>query len=215
MRRVVSIAPTATPTSPPAPRLTSVDVPGLPAGTPAVIRVALEGTQSVEPTATAEPTAAPSRFSEVLPDVEPEPATVPGGTNLPLPSNVTVNWTGCASDGECHWFNFYWAPTHEVVMQAGEGPHKVWHERCHAHQHWSISGGDPLAPSDYDLESWYSTTEGVGFAQAVSGLNWPWTDSAQNTLEDFAWTCAYWYYDPAYLLSVSADRYAWAVDNLP
>jgi len=100
-------------------------------------------------------------------------------------------------------------------MQANEGPHKVWHERCHAHQHWSINGGSPLAPSDYDLDSWYGTAEGVGYAQAVAGLSWPWTNSAQNTLEDFAWTCAYWYYDSSYLLSVSPDRYAWASENLP
>jgi len=175
----------------------------------------VEDTPAAEPTAAAEPTVAPTRLSEVLPEVQSQPVTVRGGTSLPQPANVTVNWTGCASDGECHWYNFYWAPTYELVMQPGEGPNKVWHERCHAHQHWSINGGEPLAPSDYDLESWYSTTEGVGYAQAVSGLSWPWTDSAQNTLEDFAWTCAYWYYDPAYLLSVSPDRYAWADDNLP
>ena len=100
-------------------------------------------------------------------------------------------------------------------MQPGEPLYKAAHEYCHAHQHWSINGGDPLAPSDYDLESWYGTAEGVSYAQAVAGLGWPWTDSAQNTLEDFAWTCAYYYYDSAYLLSVSSDRYAWALDNLP
>lgn len=229
MRRVVSIAATATLTSPAAPEPTSVATPtapaaleptsvavsGRPVATPVAIRVAPEDTPPAEPTAIVELTAAPTRISEVLPDAQPEPTAVRGGTSLPQPSNVNVNWTGCASDGECHWFNFYWAPTHELVMQPGEPPHKVWHERCHAHQHWSINGGDPLAPSDYDLESWYSTTEGVGYAQAVAGLNWPWTDSAQNTLEDFAWTCGYWYGDPAYLLSVSPGRYAWALDNLP
>lgn len=144
-----------------------------------------------------------------------QPAPVPGGSYLPLPDGVTVVWGGCASDGECHEFNFYWAPTHEVVMQYGEGANKVQHEYCHAHQHWSINGGAPLSPSDYDLGSWYATSEGLGFAATVSGLPWPWSHSAVNNLEDFAWTCAYWYLDPAYLLQTSPERYAWAAANLP
>ena len=100
-------------------------------------------------------------------------------------------------------------------MQDGEGQAKVQHELCHAHQHWSINGGAPLAPSDYDLESWYATSEGAGFQAAVAGLSWPWTHSAVNVLEDFAWTCADWYLDPAHLLSISPERYAWADANLP
>ena len=100
-------------------------------------------------------------------------------------------------------------------MQPGEGPHKVQHEFCHAHQHWSISRGAPLVPSDYDLESWYSTSEGESFRAAVASLGWPWSDSAVNGLEDFAWTCTYWYVDPAYLLEVSPERFRWAQANLP
>jgi hypothetical protein len=100
-------------------------------------------------------------------------------------------------------------------MQAGEAPHKVQHELCHAHQHWAINGGGPLDPSDYDLESWYGTSEGQSYAAAVAGLPWPWSHSAINVLEDFAWTCAYWYLDPAYLLNVSPPRYDWALANLP
>ena len=141
-------------------------------------------------------------------------APVRGGTQLALPANTTVIRGGCSSDGECHWYNFYWAPTHEAVVQPGEGQAKVQHELCHAHQHWSISGGAPLAPADYDLESWYGTAEGGSFTAAVAGLAWPWTHSAANGLEDFAWTCAYWYLDPAYLLSLSPDRYRWAELNL-
>ena len=76
-------------------------------------------------------------------------------------------------------------------------------------------GGSALAPSDYDLESWYGTTEAQSFTEATTGLAWPWTHSAVSGLEDFAWTCGYWYLDAAYLLQVSPERYAWAAENLP
>lgn len=132
-----------------------------------------------------------------------------------MPSGTTVVWGGCASDGTCYPYNFYWAPTREVVMQRGEGQDKVQHELCHAHQHWSINGGAPLDPSDYDLESWYATAEGQSFTAMASSLGWPWSHSAVNGLEDFAWTCAYWYVDPAYLRSVSSERYRWAQQHLP
>lgn len=158
---------------------------------------------------------APDEALEDEPEPAPPPAVVRGGTALPLPEGTTVVWGGCASDGTCYWYNFYWAPTREVVMQDGEGEHKVQHELCHAHQHLTISGGAPLPPSDYDLDSWRSTGEGRSFAAAVAGLAWPWTHSAVNLLEDFAWTCAYWYLDPAYLLATSSARYDWAAANLP
>ena len=173
---------------------------------------------------TRDPVPTPTFFSEVLgtsfplpPPVTQKPieTPVPGGTSLPIPDGTTVVWGGCASDGECHWFNFYWAPTHEVVMQAGESPLKVQHELCHAHQHWSINGGAALDPSDYDLESWYTTTEGASFLATVEGLAWPWSHSAVNGLEDFAWTCANWYLQPERLLNLSPERYAWAAANLP
>jgi hypothetical protein len=160
-----------------------------------------------------DPPIAPEATAPITP---PSPATpVRGGTTLPLPDGVTVVWGGCSSDGECHDFNFYWAPTHQVVMQYGEGENKIEHEYCHAHQHWTINAGAPLSPSNYDLHAWYSTGEGESFSAAVSGLAWPWSHSAVNDLEDFAWTCAAWYLDPAYLLRVSPERYAWAAANLP
>ncbi len=81
-------------------------------------------TQTIEPTATAvvEPTEpTPTRISEVLPAAsEPEPVAVRGGTDPALPSNTGVSWTGCASDGECHWYNFYCATNREIVLQPGE-----------------------------------------------------------------------------------------------
>ena len=200
-------SPSATPTPLPSPTA----LPAIPDAAPAQ--------SSNEPT---QPAPTPTLFSEVLPEsrspTPPPPVAVTpvrGGTTLPLPDGTTVLWGGCASDGECNWFNFYWAPTREVVMQNGESQVKVQHELCHAHQHWSINGGAPLDPSDYNLESWYSAAEGESFLAAIDGLAWPWSHSAVNGLEDFAWTCADWYLQPAHLLQVSPERYAWAADNLP
>lgn len=42
----------------------------------------------------------------------------------------------------------------------GEPPIKVQHELCHAHQHWTINGGAPFMPSDYNLESCRGTIDG-------------------------------------------------------
>ncbi|MEX1253151.1 MAG: hypothetical protein WEE64_02305 [Dehalococcoidia bacterium] len=178
------------------------------------------------PTLAPQPT--PTAFSQVAPAVQPPDATpldpppppptatpVRGGTDLPLPAGTTVAWGGCASGGRCYSFNFYWAPTHEAVLQNGEPEIKVQHELCHAHQHWSINGGAPLSALDYDLEPWYGTGEGQSYVSAVSGLPWPWSHSAVSGLEDFAWTCAYWYLDPAHLLQVSPQRYDWAASHLP
>jgi len=151
--------------------------------------------------------------------VLPPPPALPvaGGSlaALPVPDGTTVIWGGCASDGTCYPYNFWWAPTREAVLQNGEGQIKVQHEICHGHQHWSINGGAPLSPSDYDIESWYSTPEGISFSAAAAGQPWPWTHSAINGLEDFAWTCAYWYNDPRYLNATSPVRYQWAQQNLP
>ncbi|MCH8026247.1 MAG: hypothetical protein IH866_05575 [Chloroflexi bacterium] len=179
-----------------------------------LISEVLPGTQ-----ATATPHPEPL-ISEVLPETQPpqavvEPTPVRGGTEPAVPAGTSVVWGGCASDSTCYPYNFYWAPTHEVVMQPGEGEHKVQHELGHAHQHWSISGGAALPPSDYDLASWYETAEAQSFTAAVARLPWPWTHSAVNGLEDFAWTYGYWYLDAAYLLQVSPERYAWAAEHLP
>ncbi|MEX0785546.1 MAG: hypothetical protein WD939_02805 [Dehalococcoidia bacterium] len=202
-----TLTPTSTPTITPANTLAPSPTP---TPQPAFI---------VEPPAQL-PAPQPEFVSEVAPPPAPvrppaEPTPVRGGSYLPMPAGTSVVWGGCASDGECHWYNFYWGPTHEVVMQDGEGQNKVQHELCHAHQHWSINGGAPLEPSDYDLESWYLTAEGSSFTSAVAGLPWPWTHSAATGLEDFAWTCGYWYYDAAYLLRASPERYDWAAANLP
>jgi len=138
----------------------------------------------------------------------------PQSSSLTIPPETKVVRGSCSSDGECHWYNFYWAPTHEAVVQEGESQIKVEHELCHAHQHWSINGGALLPPDDYDLHTWYDTAEGKSFFGAASGLSWLWSHSAVNDLEDFAWTCAYWYLGPVYLNKISPQRYDWAAANL-
>ena len=200
-------APTATATVTPRPAVTPEPEP--------LISEVLPVTQPPQPAA--EPALLISEVLPVtqLPQAVAEPAPVRGGAARAVPAGTSVVWGGCASDGTCYPFNFYWAPTHEVVMQPGEGEHKVQHELGHAHQHWSINGGGALPPSDYDLESWYETAEAQSFTAAVAGLPWPWTHSAVSGLEDFAWTYGYWYLDAAYLLQVSPERYAWAAERLP
>ena len=136
---------------------------------------------------------------------------LPAGTRV-VRDGVGV---GCSSDGQCFYNNFYWAPTHEAVVLKNEGEHKVLHELCHAHQHSEINEGASLEPTDYDLGPWYETVEGQNFINAVGNLPWPWEQSAINTLEDFAWTCAYWFFDPDYLADLSPERYEWAAENLP
>lgn len=169
------------------------------------------------------PTASPTPTSTATPTHEPPAATPPrmgvagllpvpaepvhGGTMLAVPDGTTVVWGGCASDGTCYPYNYFWWPTREVVMQLGEPAIRVQHELCHAHQAWSI--GRDLAPAEYDLHPWYSTQEGASFSRAVAGLPWPWTHSAVNTLEDFAWTCAYAIMEPAELLRRSPEHYEW------
>jgi hypothetical protein len=183
---------------------------------PTAAATATEVAPGLPPSSEEEVTPTPTRISEVLGEAQgPQPVAVRGGTALITPDGTTVVRGGCASDGECHWYNFYWAPTHEAVVQEGELQIKVEHELCHGHQHWSINGGAPLRPSEYDLHTWYDTAEGRSFSAAVAGLSWPWSHSAINALEDFAWTCAYWYLDPAYLLQASPARYDWAAANLP
>ena len=50
----------------------------------------------------------------------------------------------------------------------------------------------------------------------MAGLAFPWTLSAVNGLEDFAWTCTNWYRNPQRLLDVGGQaRYDWAKGNLP
>jgi len=143
------------------------------------------------------------------------PTPVPGGnlSALALPDDTTVNTSGCARDGFCRWFNFYWSPTHEIVLQGDEPVIRRVHETCHAHQHWSINGG---APTREDLSAWYATAEAASFSAIATDWPYPYAfTTAQNRLEDFAEACALWYVDPARLLTLSPARYTWMAATLP
>ncbi len=135
---------------------------------------------------------------------------------LQIPEGTQVIIGSCTSDGKClSDSDFYWPPTKEIVVQPRAREHKLSHEVCHAHQHWSTNGGHPLQDNDINLESWYETAEGKSFTEAVEGLPWPWKDSLENGIEDFAWTCGFFYFDPHYLQKQSPQRYEWALKNLP
>ena len=149
------------------------------------------------------------------PTVEP-PSALYGGVigQLPLPAGTSLVRTGCASDGTCYPFNFYWAPTHEAVLQPGEPYYKETHELCHAHQAWAI--GRDLSPSEYDLQPWYSTNEGQQFMAEIGIPDpWPFSHSAINGLESFAWVCGFYYADSQQLHDLCLVCYNWARRNLP
>lgn len=194
--------------------------PGVPADTPTPTATATPtststSTSTPTETPTATPTSTPVPPTPADTPVRPPPATGGSLGRLPLPSNTTVV-QGAASDGESWPFCFYWAPTHEVVMVSGCVESNRVHELCHAHQHWTINGGAPLAPSDYDLGPWYATGQAQSFGAIAGGFPWGRVSNASNLLEDFAETCASWYLNPERLLSVGGQaRYDWARENLP
>lgn len=164
----------------------------------------------VTPTATVvEPTETPKPTATMVATATEEPAK---RGSLPVPANTKVNTSGCASDGECHWYNFYWAPTHEIVTQGQQPEIRVMHERCHAHQHWVINGGEP---TENNLSTWYSTAEAISY-KAIAG-GWPYSyefTTKHNLLEDFAEACALYYLDEGLLQSISDSRYEWMRENL-
>lgn len=135
--------------------------------------------------------------------------TLTGGilSTLPLPPGTTINRTGCASDGHCEWFNFYWVPTHEVVLQGSEPYAREVHELCHAYQHWVINRG---APTRNNLIDWYETEEAQDYGKIAQ--DWPYTSEftiQPNLLEDFAEACSLWYTDPLLLEQLSPARLDW------
>ena len=150
--------------------------------------------------------------------VEP-PRTSYGGdlAALAVPEGLTTRYDGCSPTYGCRTdINYYDAGARVVVLQPGEGWLKEVHELCHAHQHWAINGGADLDPSDYDLESWYASSEGVGYMVAVGVPDpWPFSHSAVDGIESFAWTCSWWYVQPGELASGCPVCYSWAEENLP
>ncbi len=161
-----------------------------------------------------EPTATPAAASSS--PTEGPVIAAPNPSALQLPEGTSVIRGACTSDGECRESNFYWAPTHEAIVQVNEGETVVQHELCHAHQHWAVNGGAYLGPTGHSLSRWYSTPEGLSFRAMAEGLSWPWSQSHTTDGEDFAWTCANWYVDPDRLLQVGGpERYQWAQEHLP
>lgn len=144
------------------------------------------------------------------------PVALTGGdfAALPVRPGLTINRSGCASDGKCWGFNAYWWPTNEIVMIPGEPYYKEAHERCHAHQAWAI--GRDLSPSEYDLHPWYDSQEGQTFMSEIGVPDpWPFSHSAISGLESFAWVCGFYYADSQQLYDLCQVCYDWASRNLP
>ena len=137
---------------------------------------------------------------------------------LAVPEGLTVRYDGCSPTYGCSiGTNYYDAGGNVIVFQ----PHDGWsvepfwtHERCHAHQAAVV--GRTLQPSEYDLHPWYVTSEGASY-MAVVGVPepWPFSHSAINGIESFAWTCSYYMVQPEKLASVCPVCYSWAREELP
>lgn len=189
-----------------------------PSPTPTVTATTLPPTATASFTATASPTATlpPPTATATSPPPTAVPTVIQAGdlSRLPLPSGTTINRSGCASDNHCEWFNFWWHPTSEAVMQPGEARLKEVHELCHGHQDWSI--GRPLALSELDLRPWYATSEGRDWTARFATNIWPDVSFGPNPqLEGFAHSCANYYLDPAALYQRSPARYEWFKERFP
>lgn len=134
------------------------------------------------------------------------------------------NTVVCSSDRQaCGRSSFYWGPTTEIVLapwHRGRGLTEQ-HERCHAHQHWSINRGGYLKfhPDDAEnggevgLLQWKGTDEGQSYVAVTAALPPFFWHQDYTALEDYAEACAYWTTDPAQLLALSLERYTWMRDN--
>ncbi len=139
---------------------------------------------------------------------------------LSVPSNLAVRHDGCSPTRGCAVrTNYYDAGSRTIVLQPGEGYAKEVHERLHAHQHMSINGGESVALSDYDLGSWYESSEGQSFMAEVGVPNILWSSdncpADQNGIEAFACVGQLWYNDPTTLNNICEPCYRWAGKNLP
>lgn len=173
-------------------------------------------------TATVTSTPTPTVTPSPSPTATPLPPTPrPVVTDTPVPRSGprigsqagSVVWEGCASDGTCYPYNFYWVPTGEIVMQGEQPPLEVAHEWGHRQQHLDLNGG---APTSIDLAAWYTTSAALSYQAVAQG--WPYpkgTLLGPSLLEDWAWAYAYHEVDPGWLAAVSPARYRWMEENLP
>jgi hypothetical protein len=113
---------------------------------------------------------------------------------------------------------YYDATVRTAYVRSTASDWTQMHERCHAHQHMTIlreTGQEPVW-TVWQLESWYLTTEGAAYMEAItrSAYRWPsaWL-SADNPLEDFANACGLYFVNPGWLYSLDPIRYE-AVDAI-
>jgi hypothetical protein len=107
---------------------------------------------------------------------------------------------------------YYDATVRTAYVRSTASDWTQMHERCHAYQHLTIlreTGQEPLW-GVWQLESWYLTSEGTAYIDAIarSAYRWPsaWL-SADNPLEDFANACGLYFLNPGWLYSLDPVRY--------
>lgn len=125
---------------------------------------------------------------------------------------ITISKDGCTAEGYCPWggkaqANFFYQPTHEVVLGPNQGAFQVLHEFCHTWQ------GRLCPDSDDSLSCWADTPEGRAFPTTPPPSSW--YLSGDSKLEDAANTCAEYQLDSNKLKTLSPERYSWATEYLP
>ena len=169
---------------------------------------------NVGPTSTPEPLVELPVPALATPEKEGWPP-LPGVPELTTVSTIP-GCTEYATPQVCKPYNFYWAPSREIVMVVDELDRRV-HELCHAHQHWTILMETGREPIDVTLSEWVYTEEGRSFLKirSVGWGSWPWgtISTRQDVIEDFAETCTWGLLDPVYLESVDSYRFNWFADR--
>jgi len=172
------------------------------------------------PTVMPHPT--PTRPPTATATVTPVPTPARGGdlSRLPLPSDFSINYTGCTRNGppECipaGAIAFYSIGTHEAVMPPGSAPGSEveLHETCHGHEDWTtMQAGVPFG-------DWMTTDEGRSFLVAEVAETGIWgffgTLETKSPIEFFAQMCAVWYHRPNDLAANGPVMYHWFEEHLP
>lgn len=118
-----------------------------------------------------------------------------GCMSVPKGLHLHATYSGCTSGGEfClpqGGGNFYYWPTHEIVVVPNASIKVVAHELCHSHQEQTIIEYYGRQPLTLDMTEWADTDEGQKWA-VVEATSPPvdWTLSKNNILERFAESCA-------------------------